>query len=120
MLHFHLLIFFIPGYSVPCRLDRSGNGGCLDHYLQSCDNVILLGDFNSEPTETAMHEFCQLYILLNPQDPSCIDLILTNRHNSFQNSIAIETGLSDFHKMTITVLKTTYKMKTPKIIFYRD
>ena len=182
--------FFIPGYSAPYRLDRSGNGGgiliygrddipskelklipipknmegmfieinlykkkwlignfynpcksmicshltflskCLDHYLQSYDNVILLGDFNSEPTEIAMHEFCQLYNLLNlikvptcfknPQNPSCIDLILTNRHNGFQNSIAIETGLSDFHKMTITVLKTTYKKKTPKIVSYRD
>ena len=37
---------------------------CLDHYLQSYDNVILLGDFNSEPTEIAMNEFCQLYNLL--------------------------------------------------------
>ena len=37
------------------------------------------------------------------QNSSCIDLILTNRPNSFQNSMVIETGLSDFHKLTTTV-----------------
>ena len=55
-----------------------------------------------------------------PDKPSCIDLILTNCSRSFQNSCAIETGLSDFHKLVVTVLKTTYKKSKPKIITYRN
>ena len=39
----------------------------------------------------------------NPDSPTCIDLILTNRQKSFQNSTIIETGLSDYHKLTVTV-----------------
>ena len=39
---------------------------------------------------------------------------------SFQSSGVIETGLSDFHKMTVTVMKTTFEKSDPKIIHYRD
>ena len=56
----------------------------------------------------------------NPDKPSCIDLILTNCSRSFQNSCAIETGISDFHKLVVTVLKTAYKKSKPKIITYRS
>ena len=47
----------------------------------------------------------------NPEKPSCIDLILTNCPRSFQTSCAIEIGLSDFHKLVVTVMKTTYKKR---------
>ena len=40
---------------------------------------------------------------------SCIDLFITNSHNSFQNTTAISTGLSDFHRLIVTVLKTSFK-----------
>ena len=44
--------------------------------------------------------------------PSVIDVMLTNAHPSFQNSRTIETALSpDFHKMTLTVLKYTFKIR---------
>ena len=56
----------------------------------------------------------------NPQNPSCIGLILTNSPLSFQSSGVIETGLSDFHKMTVTVMRTTFQKLGPKIIHYRD
>ena len=36
---------------------------------------------------------------------SSIDIILTNRPRSFKNSVAIETGPSDHHKLIVTVLK---------------
>ena len=45
----------------------------------------------------------------NPEIPSCTDLILTNSHYSFRNSYIIETGLSDFHKMIVSVMKTTFQ-----------
>ena len=56
----------------------------------------------------------------NPEKPSCIDLISTNCPRSFQNSCIIETGLSDFHKLVVRVMKTTYKKSQPKIITYRN
>ena len=53
------------------------------------------------------------------QNASCIDFILTNSPYSFKNSCVIETGLSYFHKMTVTVMKTTYE-KLKSIITNRD
>ena len=38
----------------------------------------------------------------------------------FQSSGVIETGLFDFHKMTVTVIKTTFQKLGPKIIHYKD
>ena len=71
-------------------------GKCLDHYLPLYDNVLLLGDFNSEMTENAMIDFCKIYNLKNlvkdptfyknVENPSCIDWILTNRPEFPKNS----------------------------------
>ena len=52
----------------------------------------------------------------NPENSSCIDLILTNKPRSFQNTCVIETGLSDFHRMTVSVLKTHFRKLPPKVI----
>ena len=105
-------------------------GGNLGHYLPSYDNVVLAGDFNSEASEEVMDDFCILFnlksLIKSPTcfksdtNPSCIDLILTNRNNCFQNSTTIETGLSDFHHLVLTVLKTTFRKKPPKVVRYRN
>ena len=55
----------------------------------------------------------------NPDNPTSIDVMLTNRKNCFENSIAIETGLSDHHRMTISVLKVHHKKRLPVIKYYR-
>ena len=34
----------------------------------------------------------------NPENPTCIDLILTNSPRSFQNSSVFEAGVPHFHK----------------------
>ena len=34
--------------------------------------------------------------------------------------MTIETGLSDFHKLSLTILKVFYKKQKPKIIKYRS
>ena len=39
---------------------------------------------------------------------------------SFHSSSVFETGLSDFHKLTLTVLKVFHAKHKPKIIQYRD
>ena len=44
--------------------------------------------------------------LKNMDNHKVIELMKTNSFPSFQNSCALETGLSDFHKMTGTVFKS--------------
>ncbi|XP_057299404.1 uncharacterized protein LOC130630024 [Hydractinia symbiolongicarpus] len=56
----------------------------------------------------------------NHYNPSCIDLFLTNRYNYFQNTSTLETGLSDFHKMAITVMKIYFQKQKSHIIKYRN
>ena len=56
----------------------------------------------------------------NPERPSCIDLILTNSSRSFQDTCTIETGLSDFHKLLVTVLKLYFLKQKPNIRNFRD
>ena len=77
-----------------------------------------------------MRNFCNSYSLnglikqptcfKNPENPSCIDLILTNKPRSFQSTCVIETGLSDFNRMTVSVLKTHFCKLPPKVVTYRD
>ena len=102
----------------------------IEKFMSHYDNIIILGDFNSEMSEDKMREFCEFYNLKNlvkeptcyknPLNPSCIDLIITNQPKSFQNTKVIETGLSDFHKLSVSVLKTFFKKQLPNIISYRD
>ena len=55
----------------------------------------------------------------NPNNPTSIDLFLTNFLNCFQNTNAICTGLSDFHKMIVTVQKYTFVIAKHRVIHYR-
>ena len=49
----------------------------------------------------------------NPKNPSCIDLFLTKSPTSFQNSSVVETGLSGFHRMIVTVMTTSFQRLPP-------
>ena len=40
--------------------------------------------------------------------------------SSFKGSCVIETGLSDFHRMTVTVMKGTFEKLLPRVVNYRD
>ena len=44
----------------------------------------------------------------NPENTSCIDLILTNSPRSFEDSCVVEAGLSDFHRIVVTIIKITF------------
>ena len=59
-------------------------------------------------------------MLQNQANPSCTDLVLINYCKYFQNSNVLETGLSDFYKIHVTVMKRCYKKLKPEIIRYRD
>ena len=57
----------------------------------------------------------------NPENPGCIELInRTNCPSSFHNTCLYETGLSDFHKVVVTILQTSFEPLPPKIIKYRN
>ena len=102
----------------------------LDAYSSKFENIILMGDFNTTPTEEVLVEFLEDRELSNlvhfptcfmsKENPSTIDLVITNKPKSFQNTIGFSTGLSDFHKMVLTTMKTTFPKAAIKTITYRD
>ena len=102
----------------------------LDVLSSKYENVIIIGDFNSEPKESAMTDLCQAYNMENlinnftccksPNKPTCIDLMLTNKPRFFKNSNLLETGQSDFDKMTLTVMRAYFVKQTSKVVYYRD
>ena len=56
----------------------------------------------------------------NPDRPTCIDLFLANNPHSFQNTMMISIELPDFHKMIITVLKSSFIKLKSREIYYSD
>ena len=89
-----------------------------------------MGDFNVDVKEVSLHLFYNQYKLRslnkdpacykNIDNPSSIDLLLTNSAKSFESSCTIETGFSDFHKLVVTVLNEKHERMPPKITQYRD
>ena len=102
----------------------------LDSHSSTYEKILILGDFNVEADDQNMKTFCDSYSLTslikqptcykNPSHPKCIDLILTNVPRSFQTTCVIETGLSDFHLMTLTVMRKSFKKLKPRVINYRS
>ena len=91
---------------------------------------MLVGDFNADESEPCLSQFLfemnAKNIVKEPtcfkslSNPSCIDLVITNSFSNFQNTKAISTGLSDFHKMVASVLKHNFHRSAPKELVYRD
>ena len=117
--------FYMITASVMKRLSKS-----LDLFTTRYTRLLFLSDFNARMEDSSIKIFFSNYNLnsiiskpacyKNPDKPTCIDLILTNCPGSFQNSCVKETGLSDFHKMTVTAMKTSYRKTEPRVINYRD
>ena len=89
--------------------------------------MLISGDFNVGIDEPHMKSFCETYNLTdlikqptcheNPDNPMCIDLIQPRKFQStcvnllprkFQSTCVIETGLSDFDLMTLTIIRKTF------------
>ena len=49
-----------------------------------------------------------------------IESILTKLLAAGFNTSTINTGLSDYHKMVVTVLRKTFQRAQPKVVSYRD
>ena len=99
----------------------------LDVLSSKCENIIITRDFNSEPKESAVIDFCPAYNMenliknltcyKNPNKPTYIDLMLTNKPKFFKNSSLLETGLSDVDKMILTVMRAYFVKKTSKVVY---
>ena len=104
-------------------------GLALDFYSTRYEKFLLAGDFNTQEDQEILDEFLEDYhaknlvkdptCFKNLENPSCIDLFITNSYQSFQKTTTVSTGLSDFHKMAVTVLKTTFPKAKPRIVTYR-
>ena len=101
----------------------------LDNY-SSYDKILIAGDLNMDREDEILEDFlfehnCKNLVkedtcFKSIKNPSCIDVFLTNTPLSFQNTTSVTTGLSDFHKMVVTVMKTTFPKAEPQILYYRD
>ena len=116
--------FTIEGYSQQFRLDRNCHGGGIIIYVRGHLTCKKINSYSLPGNVKEIFDFVNLIKKLtcykNPKNPSSIDVMLTNRTCSFQHSTTIETGLSDYHKMTITVLNNYCKKQDPLVINYRD
>ena len=110
-------VFWLQPTENKCPSFFESVGKCIDNLISQYDNIIIMLDFNVQPHETTLTEFCEIYNLRNLvtqptcfksiTSPTCIDLILTNSRTSFRHTSLVETGISDHHKMVQTVVKST-------------
>ena len=107
----------------------------LNSALDKYDNVIVMGDINIDthdvqhPGYTKLNSFIDVFGLSNlVKDKTCftkghsssIDVLLTNKPRCFQNTTVFETGLSDFHGLVSTLMRTHIPRLKPKVIKYRS
>ena len=101
----------------------------IDKFSKTYTDVMVIGDFNDEPSSNTMKTFMdenQFKNLINTKtcfkkkSGRCIDLILTNKKGSFQFSKTFETGCSDHHLMIYTMMKMKFLKLPPKKISYRN
>ena len=93
----------------------------LSRYLDSYENITLLGDFNMTPEDKNLQHITDTvsleHLIIEPTcfkgSPSCVDLIIINRKSYFKNTCVTVTGISDFHKLTAVSLKSQI-LKAPK------
>ena len=90
---------------------------------------MVLGDFNITPEDRNLQlsaeSFNLEHLIKKPTcfkgSPSCIDLIIANRKAYFKKAcILLESGISDFHKLTTVSLKSQILKAPPNRKLYRD
>ena len=103
-------------------------GNHYEYILVAGDLKINLLDSKSEP-KNYFSDLRDTFELTNlVKDKTCfksinrtlLDVILTNRAKCFQKTIVCETGLSDCHKLVMTIFRSTFIKLPPKIITYRS
>ena len=114
--------------SQPVRYFFEHAGYALGTYRQTYEKLFLAGDFNTQVTGPYLPEFLNGYdskslvndetCFKNPENPRCIDIFIKIITGSFQKTTAVTSGLSGFHKMIVTVCKTSFQKSKPEKILY--
>ena len=82
-------------------------------------NCALLGDLTIVRDNTQLQNFCESFLLERLiKKPTCykwdtptgIVHIITNIPKRFMKSMAFETGISDHHKMIMTIFRSTFEL----------
>ena len=89
----------------------------LEAFSERYEHFLIMGDFNADVFDPSVTSFCTLFRLKriameptcykNSENPSCIDLFVANCPRSF-------------HKLVVTILRTSFEPLSPKIIKYRN
>ena len=95
----------------------------LEIFCKNYEHLLILGDFNANISVPTLASFCTFFKLKNlvkeptcyknPNNPSCIDLFLRNYARSFHNTCVFQNGLSDFHKLVVTLLRSKFESLKP-------
>mgnify|MGYP001792265277 CR=1 FL=1 len=92
------------------------------------DQFVLIGDLNLRINDPKLIEFCENFSLkhlineptcFKGENPTQIDHIITNVSSRFMKSCALETGISDHHKMIMTIFRMTIAKGDNKTLNYR-
>ena len=107
----------------------------MNQVLNKYENIFLAGDLNNylldskgDPNNnfSALRDMYNLTNLVKV--PTCctnlkstlLDVLLTNRPNSFPKTIICETGLGDCHMLIVTTLRSTFIKLPLKTVKYRS
>ena len=107
------------------KTDFTANlGTIISNLTNKREKLILMGDFNMATINSVLSKFLDTFtfshlhidptFFKNSENPSCIDLLLTNFKPSFMKTNVFETGISDHHKMVSTIMKLHFTRKRPK------
>ena len=90
---------------------------------------MLIGNFNMTIEKKSLDVFMNWFDLeclikkptcFQSKNPICNDLILTNKKGLFKNSNVLEVGISDYHCLIITALRSQLVKGNAKTKLYRD
>ena len=107
----------------------------LNKAINEYDNLLLTGNLNINTLRRTSDSFNHLSDLDNRfslanlvTDSTCfksnkgylIDLMLTNKAISFYKSHSFVTGLSNCHKLIVSILRSSFQKLPPKFVIYRN
>ena len=107
----------------------------LDKALNEYDNLLLAGDLNINPLRPTPDSSDHLSDLIDTfslthlvtgstcfksNKDTLVDLMLTNKPKSFYKSHSFVTGLSDCHKLIVSILRTSFQKHPCQSITYRN
>ena len=105
-------------------------GKVLDNFSTKYDHFALLGDFNVQENETILSEFLNAYnaknIVKNKtcfksiENPSSVDLIITDKPGSFQHTNVFEIGISNHHELVTAVMEAKFTKASSKYVHYHN